>query len=209
VEESQHAPKKNKEPQKKKSKKDKVTQSSPRIVSQHEKASKQAGPSSIVNKTFKSQESKGKTKLVEETSTVALKEKGHKTKIVRKGKNNSENKSEQCIEQSPVTIPQIEKKKRKPVSTPDPVPPCKRTIRSMTKKGKAIVIPHTQEDPIDLTSPSEDLSVQDDIPSLTEEQATIALCGMREEVEERECIQPVLMESTRTLTREQMNKNIG
>jgi hypothetical protein len=208
VEEAQRAPKKNKEPQKKKSKKDKATPSSPRTVSQHEKASKQAGPSSTVNKTFKSQESKGKTKLVEETSTVALKEKGHKTKIVRKGKNNSENKSEQSIEQSPVTIPQIEKKKRKPVSTPDPVPPCKRTTRSMAKKGKAVVIPHTQEDPIDLTSPSEDLSVQDDIPSLTEEQATITLCGMREEVEERECIQPVIMESTRTLTKEQMKKKI-
>jgi hypothetical protein len=76
-------------------------------VSQNEKASKQAGPSSTVNKTFKSQESKGKTKLVEETSTVALEEKGHKTKTVRKGKNSSENKSEQSIEQSPVTIPQI------------------------------------------------------------------------------------------------------
>jgi hypothetical protein len=58
--------KKNKEPQKKKGKKDKATPSSSRTVSQHEKASKQAGPSSIVNKTFKSQESKGKTKLVEE-----------------------------------------------------------------------------------------------------------------------------------------------
>jgi hypothetical protein len=72
------------------------------------------------------------------------------------------------------------------VSTPDPVPPCKRTIRSMTKNGKTIFSPHTQEDPIDLTSPSEDLSVQDDIPSLTEEHATITLCGMREEVNERE-----------------------
>jgi len=170
-------------------------------MSQHEKASKQAGSSSIVNKTFKSQESKGKTKLVEETSTVALEEKGHKTKTVRKGKNSSKNKSEQSIEQSLVNIPQIEKKKRKPVSTPDLVPPCKRTTRRMTKRGKAIVSPHTQEYPIDLTSPSEDLSIQDDIPSLTEEQATITLCGMREEVEERECIQLVIMESTRTLTK--------
>jgi hypothetical protein len=159
VEEAQPAPKKNKEPQKKKSKRDKATLSSPRTVNQHEKASKQAGPSSTVNNTFKSQESKGKTKLVEETSTIALKEKAHKTKIVRKGKNNSENKSEQSIEKSPVTIPQIEKKKRKPVSTPDPVPPCKTTTRSMAKKGKTVVIPHTQEDPIDLSSPSEDLSV--------------------------------------------------
>jgi hypothetical protein len=105
VEEAQRAPKKNKEPQKKKGKKDKATPSSPRRMSQHKKSSKQVGPSSTINKTFKSQESKGGTKLVEETSTVALKEKGHKTKIVRKGKNNSENKSEHSIEQSPVTIP--------------------------------------------------------------------------------------------------------
>jgi hypothetical protein len=90
------------------------------------------------------------------------------------------------VAQPRVTISQLEKKKRKPVSIPDPVPPCKRTTRSMEKKGKTIVIPHTQEDPIDLTSPSKDLSVQDDIPSLTEEQATITLCGMREEVKERE-----------------------
>lgn len=146
-------------------------------MSQHKKSRKQAGPSSIVNKTFKSQESKGKTKLVEETSTVELEEKGHKTKTVRKGKNRLENKSEQSIEQSPVTIPQIEKKKRKPMSTPDLVPPCKRTTRSMAKKGKEVVSPHTQEDPIDLTSPSEDLSVQDDIPSLTKEQVTITYVG--------------------------------
>jgi predicted transcriptional regulator len=94
VEEAQRAPKKNKEPQKKKGKKDKATPSSSRTVSQHEKASKQAGPSSTVNKTFKSHESKGITKLVEETSTIVLEEKGHKIKIVRKGKNNLENKSE-------------------------------------------------------------------------------------------------------------------
>jgi hypothetical protein len=79
----------------------------------------------------------------------------------------------------------------------------------MEKKGKTIVSPHTQEDPINLTSPFDDLSVQDDIPSLTEEQATITLCGMREEVEERECIYPVMMESTKTLTKEQMKKKIG
>jgi hypothetical protein len=78
----------------------------------------------------------------------------------------------------------------------------------MEKRGKEFVSPLTQEDPIDLTSPSEDLSVQDDIPSLTKEQAIITLCGMREEVEERECIQLVMMESTRTLTKEQMKKNI-
>jgi hypothetical protein len=131
MEEAQHAPKKNKEPQKKKGKKDKATASSSRTMSQHKKSSKQAGPSSTFNETFKSRESKGKTKLVEDNSTVALEEKGHKTKTVRKGKNSSENKSEQSIEQSPVTIPQIEKKKRKPVSTPDPVPPCKITTRSI------------------------------------------------------------------------------
>jgi hypothetical protein len=50
-------------------------------------------------------------------------------------------------------------KKRKLVRTPDPVPPCKRTTRSMEKRRKLVVSPHTQEDPIDLTSPSEDLSV--------------------------------------------------
>jgi hypothetical protein len=146
---------------------------------------------------------------VEETSTVALEEKGHKTKTVRKEKNSSENKDEQSIEQSPITIPRTEKKKRKLVSTFDPLPPCKRTTRSMAKKGKAVVSPHTHEEPIDLTSPSEDLSIQDDIPSLTEEQVTITLCGMREEVEEREYIQPETMGSTRTLTKEQMKKKIG
>jgi hypothetical protein len=87
------------------------------------------------------------------------------------------------------------------MSIPYPIPPFKRTTRSMAKKGKTIVSPHTQEDPIDLTSPSEDLSIQDNIPSLTEEQATITLCGMREEFEERERIQPVMMESTKTLTK--------
>jgi hypothetical protein len=130
-------------------------------------------------------------------------------KTVRKGKNSSENKSEQSIEQSPVTIPPIEKKKRKPVRTPNPVPPCKITTRTMAKKGKAVSSPHTQEDTIDLTSPSQDLSVKDDIPSLTEEQVTITLCGMREEVEEREYIQTVTKESPRTLTKEQMKKKIG
>ena len=72
MEESQHAPNKNKEPQKKNGKKDKATPSSSRTVSQNEKYSKQAGLSSTVNKTFKSQESNGKTKLVEETSIVVL-----------------------------------------------------------------------------------------------------------------------------------------
>jgi hypothetical protein len=112
-------------------------------VSQNEKDSKQVGPSSPVNKTFKIQESKGKAKLVEETSTVALEEKSHKTKNVRKGKNSLENKSEQSIEQSPITIPQIEKKKRNLVITPDLVPPCKTTTRRMEKKGKLVVSPHT------------------------------------------------------------------
>jgi hypothetical protein len=64
VEESHLALEKDKEPQKKKGKKDKVTSSSSRIVSQNDKASKQAGPSSTVDNIFKSQESKGKTKLV-------------------------------------------------------------------------------------------------------------------------------------------------
>jgi hypothetical protein len=88
------------------------------------------------------------------------------------------------------------------VRTSDPLPPCKRTTRSMAKKGKEFVSPHTHEEPIDLTSPSEYLSVQDDIPSLIEEQVTITLCGMREEVEEREYIQPKTMGSKRTLTKE-------
>jgi hypothetical protein len=112
---------------------------------------------------------------------------------VRKENNSSENKDEQSIEQSPVTIPRTENKKRNLVSTSDPLPPCKRTIRRMKNKGKAVVSPHTHEEPIDITSPSEDLSIQDDIPSLTEEQVTITLCGMREEVEEREYIQPETM----------------
>jgi hypothetical protein len=46
-------------------------------------------------------------------------------------------RDEQSIEQSPVTIPQTEKKKRKLVSTSDPLPPYKKTTRSMEKKGKA------------------------------------------------------------------------
>jgi hypothetical protein len=202
VEETQHAPKKSKEPQEKNSKKDKTTPPSSRTVSQHEKA----GSSSTVNKTYKSSESKGKNKLVEETSAVAVEKEDHQ-KMMKKGKHSSETK--QSVAQPPVTISQLEKKKRKPVSIPDLVPPCKRTTRSMAKKGKTIANPHTQEDPIKLTSPSEDLPIQDDIPSLTEEQATITLCGMREEVEERECIQPVMMESTKTLTKEKMKKGLG
>jgi hypothetical protein len=110
--------------------------------------------------------------------------------------------------QPPVTISQLEKKKTKPVSIPDPVPPCKITMRSMAKNGKTIVSLHTQEDPIYLTSPSKDLPIQDDIPSLTEEQATITLCGMREEVEERECTLPAMVESTKNLKKEQMKKRI-
>jgi hypothetical protein len=85
VEETQHAPKKNKEPQKKKGKKDKTTPPSSRAVSQHEKE----GPSSTVNKTFKSSESNGKNKLVEETSTVAVEKKGHQIKMMKKGKHSS------------------------------------------------------------------------------------------------------------------------
>jgi hypothetical protein len=152
VEETQHAPKKCKEPQEKKNKKDKTTPPSSRAVSQHEKV----GSSSTINKTSKISESKGKNKFVEETSTVAVEKEGHQTKM---------------------------KKKRNHVSIPDLVPPCKRTTRIMARKGKTIVSPHTLEYPIDLTSPFEDLPVQDDIPSLTEEKTTITLCGMREEVE--------------------------
>jgi hypothetical protein len=80
-------------------------------VRQNDNASNQERPSSTVNKIFKIQESKGKTKLVEETSTVALEEKGHKTKTVRKEKNSSENKNEQSIEQSPITIPKTKRRK--------------------------------------------------------------------------------------------------
>jgi len=131
VEETQHAPKKSKEPQEKKSKKDKTTPPSSRAVSQHEKE----GSSSTFNKTFKSFESKGKKKLVEETSTVAVEKEGHQ-KMMKKGKHSSKTKSKQYVAQPPVTISQLEKKKRKPVSIPDLVPPCKRTRRSMEKKGK-------------------------------------------------------------------------
>jgi hypothetical protein len=73
VEETQHAPKKNKEPQKKKGTKDKTTPPSSRVVSQHEKS----GSSSRVNKTFKSSESKGKNKLIKETSMLAVEKEGH------------------------------------------------------------------------------------------------------------------------------------
>jgi hypothetical protein len=173
-------------------------------VSQYEKV----GSSSIVNKTSKSSKSKGKNKLVEETSTVEIEKEDHQ-KMMKKGKHSLETKSKQSVAQPPITISQLEKKKRKSVSIPDPVPPCKRTMRRMEKKGKTIVSPHTLDDPINLASPSEDLPIQDDIPSLTEDQYTITLCGMREEVEERECIQPVMMESTKTLTKEQMKKRIG
>jgi hypothetical protein len=153
VEEAQPAPDKDKEPKERKGKKDKATPSSSRAVK--DKASKQVRPSSSDNKTLKSQESKGKSELVEEISAVALEERGHTSKSLRKEKS----RDEQFIEQSPVTIPQTEKKKRKLMSTSDPLPPCKRTTRSMEKKGKAVVSPHTHEDPIDLTSPSLDLSV--------------------------------------------------
>jgi hypothetical protein len=89
VEETQHAPKKNKEPKKQKGKKDKTTPPSSRAVSQHEKA----GSSSTVNKTFKGSESKGKNKLVEETSTVVVEKEGHQTKMMKKGKHSSKTKS--------------------------------------------------------------------------------------------------------------------
>jgi hypothetical protein len=110
---------------------------------------------------------------------------------LRKEKSSSKHKGEQSIEQPHVTILQTEKRKRKLVITfekKNPSPPSKRTIRSMARKGKAVVSPLTHEDPIYFTSSPLDLLVQDDIPSLTEEQVTITLCGMREEVEEREHI---------------------
>ena len=44
---------------------------------------------------------------------------------------------------------------------------------------------------------------------MTEEQVTITLCGMREEVEEREYTHPETMGPTRTLKKEQMKKKIG
>ena len=78
----------------------------------------------------------------------------------------------------------------------------------MEKKEKSVVSPLTHEDPIDLTSPSLDLPVQNDIPSLTEEQVTITLCEMREEVEEREHIQSETMGPMRTLTKGKMKKKI-
>jgi hypothetical protein len=73
MEETQHSPKKSKEPQEKKNKKDKITPPSSRVVSQHEKA----GSSSTVNKTSKISKSKGKNKLVEETSTMVVEKEGH------------------------------------------------------------------------------------------------------------------------------------
>jgi hypothetical protein len=88
VEETQHGPKKSKEPQEKKSKKDKTIPPSSRAVSQHEKE----GPSSTVNKTSKSYESKGKNKLVEETSTVVVEKEDH-PKMIKKQKHSSETKS--------------------------------------------------------------------------------------------------------------------
>jgi hypothetical protein len=59
--------------------------------------------------------------------------------MMKKGKHSSETKSKQSVAQPPVTISQLEKKKRNPVSIPDLVPPCKRTTRSMARKGKTIV----------------------------------------------------------------------
>ena len=146
VKEAQPALDKDKEPKKKKGKKDKIAPSSSKAVSQKDKArmqkdrrahnssSKQVGPSSLVNKTLKSQELKDISELVEEISAVALEEKGHKSKPLRKEKSSSKNKYEQSIEQSLVAIPQ--KKKRKLLSTFAPLPPYKRTTRSMENKGK-------------------------------------------------------------------------
>jgi hypothetical protein len=75
------------------------------MMSQKYKASKQARPSSTVDKICESQELKGKSKLMEDTSTISLEEKVHKTKIVRKKKNSSKNKDERSKEQFPITIP--------------------------------------------------------------------------------------------------------
>jgi hypothetical protein len=85
---------------------------------------------------------------VEDISTVALEDRGHTSKSLRKEKS----RDEQSIEKSLVTIPQTENKKRKIVSTSDPLPPYKITTRSMATKGKEVVNPHTYEYPIDLTS---------------------------------------------------------
>jgi hypothetical protein len=131
MEEPQHGPKKSKEPQEKKRKKDKTTPPSSRAVSQHEKV----GSSSTINKTSKSYELKGKNKLVEDNSMVEVEKEDHQ-KMMKKRKPISETKTKQSVAQLPVTISQLEKKKRKLVSIPDPVPPCKRTTRSMKKKGK-------------------------------------------------------------------------
>ena len=92
MEETQHGPKKSKEPQEKKIKKDKTTPPSSRAVGQHEKA----GSSSTVNKTSKGYESKGKNKLVEETSTVAVEKEDHQ-KMIKKRKYSSEIKSKQSL----------------------------------------------------------------------------------------------------------------
>ena len=99
VEVAQPTPDKDKEPKERKGKKDKSSPSSSIVVKN--KSSKQVRPSSLDNKTLKSQESKGKSELVEEISTVALEEKGHTSKSLRKEKS----RDEQFIEQSPITIP--------------------------------------------------------------------------------------------------------
>jgi hypothetical protein len=90
VEETQHALKKIKEPQERKSKKDTTTPPSSRAVSQHEKAVS----SSIVNKTSKISECKNK--LVEETSTVEIEKEDHQ-KMMKKGKHSSKTKSKQSV----------------------------------------------------------------------------------------------------------------
>jgi hypothetical protein len=223
IEEARPAPDEYEEANKKKGKKYKVAPSSSKETSQkdkarmrkdrktHDSSSKEVGPSSSVNKALKSQELKDKSKLVEEISAVSLDEKGHKSNPLRKEKSSSKHNGEQPIEQPPVTIPQTLKRKRKLFSTSEknnPSPPSKRTTRSMIKKGKAAVNPLSHEYPTDFTSSPLDLPVQDNIPSLVEDQVTITLCGMREEVEEREHIQLEITDSMKTLTKEQMRKKI-
>jgi hypothetical protein len=151
VEEAQPALDEDKKPKKKRGKKDKIAPSSSKAVNQKDKArmkkdrrahnssSKQVGPSSSINKTFKSQESKDKSKLVEEISAVALEEKDHKSKTLSKEKSSSKNKGEQSIDQPHVTIPQTKKTKRKIVITSEknnPSPPSKRTTGAWKRKEK-------------------------------------------------------------------------
>jgi hypothetical protein len=88
MEETQHGPKKSKEPQEKKRKKDKTTPPSSRVEIQHEKA----GSSSTINKTSKRSELKGKNKVVEETYMVEVEKEDHH-KMIKNRKHSSKIKS--------------------------------------------------------------------------------------------------------------------